>query len=91
MFGLSDRNFIVICLYINLFLFWFNVGNIEFIKLLVKVGVDVNVIDKDGFLGNDLFYNKSLVCIEIILYMVLGVVFYSYSFIYFKLELFFLF
>lgn len=57
MFGLSDRNFIVICLYINLFLFWFNVGNIEFIKLLVKVGVDVNVIDKDGFLGNDLFYN----------------------------------
>lgn len=57
MFGLSDRNFIVICLYINLFLFWFNVGNIEFIKLLVKVGVDVNVIDKDGFLGNNLFYN----------------------------------
>lgn len=53
MSGLSDRNFIATCLYINL-LFWFNAGNTESIKLLVKAGADVNAIDKDGLSGNDL-------------------------------------
>lgn len=54
MCGLSDRNFIATCLYINLLLFWFNAGNTESIKLLVKAGADVNAIDKDGLSGNDL-------------------------------------
>lgn len=58
MSGLSDRNFIATCLYIiNLLLFWFNAGNTESIKLLVKAGADVNAIDKDGLSGNNLSHN----------------------------------
>lgn len=57
MSGLSDRNFRATCLYINLLLFWFNAGNTESIKLLVKAGADVNAIDKDGLSGNDLSHN----------------------------------
>lgn len=40
-----------------LLLFWFNAGNTESIKLLVKAGADVNAIDKDGLSGNDLSHN----------------------------------
>lgn len=43
--------------YTNLLLFWFNVGNTESIKLLVKAGADVNAIDKDGLSGNNMSHN----------------------------------